>query len=349
MKMDSKPFGKLPTGETARLYTLENDNGMSVTISDFGGIITNVLVPDRDGNFADVALAHDEFESYLQNPGSFGALIGRNANRIKDALLVIDDKTFKLPDTGGGLNAHGGPKGLSRRLFNAELRSIEGLPALMLSITVPDMDDGFPGKLTVTTAYTLTNDNTLVLDYHATTDADTIINLTNHSYFNLAGHDSGHTRDQILWIDSDFYAPRVESGLVSGEIYSVEGTSLDFRKAKPVGQDISDECHGKTADGYDHNYFLNGSGYRHVSTLKDPASGRVMETYTDLSCIQLYTANALPTPCREKSGAEYAPHQGIALETQFCPNAVYQPWLKSPIFRAGETFRSTTAYQFKVD
>ena len=348
MKMDVKPFGKLPSGEIASLYTLENDSGMSVTISDFGGIITNILVPDRDGKLADVALAHDEFESYLQNLGSFGALIGRNANRIKDAILPIDDRRHQLPDTGGGMNAHGGPKGLSRRLFKGELRTIEGFPALLLSITVPDMDDGFPGTLTVTTAYTLTDDNSLVIDYHATTDKDTIINLTNHSYFNLAGHDSGHCLDQILWINSDFYSHSLDSGLVSGEICAVKGTPLDFTTPKPMSNGLYEPCNGKDDKGFNHNYFLNGDGYRLVCTLSDPASGRFMETFTDLSGLQLFTANHLPLPCKEKGGAEYVIHQGVALETQFCPNAVYQPWLRSPIFRAGESFRSTTAYKFSV-
>ena len=348
MKMNSEIFGKLPTGETANLYTLENDNGMVVTISDFGGIITNVFVPDRKGDLADVALAHDEFESYLLNPGSYGALIGRNANRIKDAVLVIDNKTHQLPVTGGGMNAHGGPNGLSRRLHNAELKSINGCPALLLSIVVPDMDDGFPGTLTVETLYTLTNDNAIVIEYKASSDKDTIINLTNHSYFNLAGHDSGHAREQVLWIDSDFYSANLESGLVSGEICAVEGTPLDFRTAKPINNGLLDPAHGKDNDGFNNNYFLNGSGYRLVSTLSDPASGRVMETYTDLPCIQLFTANHLPMACREKGGAEYVQHQGVALETQYCPNSPYQPWLKSPIFRAGEVFSSTTAYKFLV-
>jgi len=339
-------FGTLPGGETAYLYTLRNSSGMSVTVSDFGGIITNVVVPDKNGVFADVVLAHDNFGRYLENPSSFGALIGRNANRINGAKLIIDDVTHFLPDTGGGNNAHGGPRGLSRRLFSAVMDSGDDGEYLTLSITIPHMDDGFPGELKLDTTYTLTKDNTLVINYSARADRSTIINLTNHSYFNLAGHSSGNIHDQTLWIDSDFYAANLPDGTSMGGIRAVCGTPLDFRIGKPIGQGISDECHGKDADGYNHFLFLNGTGYRRFAKMSDPRSGRVMEVFTDTPGVQIYSANNMPLPRVDKDGANYKPHQGMALETQFCPNSPNLPWLVSPIC---QHLDSTTAFKFSVD
>lgn len=348
MKITVQNYGKLPNGEQALLYILENNNNMRVHITNFGGIITNMFVPDKKGNIADVILGHKSLEDYITNDGYQGALVGRNANRIAKAAFSIGDKKYVLPKNDGENNLHGGPGGLSFRLFSSEVRTVSNLPALLLSCVMEDMSDGFPGNLNVNIAYALTDDNALMIDYRAVSDQDTVINLTNHAYFNLAGHDSGDIHGHTLQIDADYFLPTTPDGIPNGEILSVEGTPFDFRKEKPVGRDIGD-AHPQIAQfgGYDHNFVLGGGyDYRKVATVTEPVSGRVMSVYTDLPGVQLYTSNMLNTRLMYKDNASYGKHQGLCLETQLFPNAVNMPWLASPIYHAGEEYLTTTTFQF---
>lgn len=348
MKITVQNYGKLPDGRQALMYILENNNNMRVHITNFGGVITNMFVPDKNGNLADVILGHNNFDDYIQNAGYHGALVGRNSNRIKNAEFVIGEKKYQLDKNDGENNLHGGKNGLSYRLFSGEVRTLGNLPALLLSCTIDDMSDGFPGDLIVNVAYALTSDNALMIDYRAVCDVDTVINLTNHAYFNLAGHDSGNIHDHSVQIDADYYMPNTADGIPNGEILSVEGTPFDFRKAKPLGQDIASENEQiKMFSGYDNNFVLGGGyDYRKVATVSEPVSGRRMTVYTDLPGIQLYTGNMIDTSLTYKDGVKYQKHQGFCLETQLFPNAVKMPWLASPIYHSGEEYITTTTYQF---
>lgn len=348
MKITVQNYGSLPDGRQALMYILENNNNMRVHITNFGGVITNMFVPDNKGNLADVLLGHNSFEAYIENSGYQGALVGRNCNRIKNAEFTIGEKKYTLEKNDGENNLHGGKNGLSRRLFSGEVRTLGNLPALLLSCTLEDMSDDFPGNLIVNVAYALTNDNALMIDYRAVCDADTVINLTNHAYFNLAGHDSGNILNHSLQINADYYMPNSPDCTPNGEILSVDGTPFDFRNAKPIGKDIDSEHEQiKTFGGYDNNFVLGGGyDYRKVATVTEPVSGRRMTVYTDLPGMQLYTSNMLDTSLTYKDGVKYQKHQGFCLETQLFPNAVNMPWLASPIYHAGEEFITTTTYQF---
>lgn len=348
MKITVQPYGTMPDGSQALLYILENNRNMRVHITNWGGVVTNIFVPDKHGNIADVALGHKGFNDYLKNPGYHGALVGRNSNRISGAAFHIGDRDYILDKNDGENNLHGGPNGLSFRLFSSEVRTVGNVPALLLSCIMDDMSDGFPGAISINVAYALTDDNALMIDYRAVSDKDTVINLTNHTYFNLAGHDGGNIHGHMLELDADYFLPNRPDGVPNGEILSVDGTPFDFRKPKPIGQDIADGHNQiKLFSGYDHNFVLGGGyDYRKVATVTEPVSGRVMNVFTDLPGIQLYTSNMLDSSATYKDGATYSNHQGFCLETQLFPNAVHMPWLASPVYRAGEEYISTTTYQF---
>ena len=349
MKITSKPYGTLPNGEVVTQYTLENDNGLSASILNYGGVITHLFAPDKNGNTADVVLGHKGLEEYLTSPGYFGSLVGRNANRIRGANVKIDEEEYKLAANDGENNLHGGLCGLNKRLFSAEMMTTCGQPALVLSLKIADMEDDFPGNIDVSITYSLTDDNSFIIAYRAISDKDTIINLTNHSYFNMAGHESGNVLEQTLELASSFFTPNASDSIPTGELRSVADTPFDLRTAKKIGEGInSDYEQIKMFGGYDHNIMFDGSAYRRVAEMTDPVSGRVMTVFTDLPCVQLYSGNKLPFAAEPKDGAIYTKHQGLCLETQTCPNAVQMPWLKSPIYPAGKEYTSTTAFKFSV-
>lgn len=351
MKITSEPYGVLPTGETAMLYTLENNNGMSVSITNFGGTIIRLMVPDKNGKLDDVVLAHAGLNEYVNgNPGSFGATIGRSSNRIANAEITLDEGVFKLEANHFENNLHTGKKGLQFRLFDADVTSCEEDITLSLSCFVPHLDDGFPGNLDVHIAFTLTRDNALMLEYYAVSDEETVINLTNHTYFNLAGHMSGTVENHLLWCDASFYTPSAPpQAITTGEILSVKNTPLDFQTEIPVGPSIhSDFPVISGYNGIDLNLVLNGRGYRKVATLTDLSSGRVMHTYTDLPGVQIYTGNNLPTKVSEKDGAVYPQYGGICLETQTFPDGVNKSWFPSSVYGPEEEYISTTTYLFET-
>lgn len=345
MRISVKPFGVLPDGKQAMLYTLENNQGLRAEITNLGGCIVRLLVPDRHGEQADVVLGHPSFEDYLQNPGFFGALVGRNCNRIAGGQLTIADTQYALEQNDGRNNLHSGKNGLSFRLMSAEARVVGGQSVLLLTHTMEDMSDDFPGNLSVSVAYAITEENALMIDYRAVSDKDTVINLTNHSYFNLGGHNSGPVTNHVLQLSAPFCTPNNDECFPTGEVRSVAGGAFDFLQPKAIGRDIAgDEEQLRMFGGYDHNFLLAGSGYRKVGNVTDPASGRSMTLATNLPAVQLYTANKLS--CPGKDGAVYGGYAGFCLETQFVPDAMHMPWLMSPIFRAGEEYVTTTAFQF---
>lgn len=348
MNIQVDRFGVLPDGRQALLYTMENNNGMRVQISNLGGIVVSLEAPDKQGNVADVALGHPDFESYLMNKEYFGALVGRNANRIAGAQVEIGGTVHQLERNDGSNNLHSGKNGLSFRLMNAEARTVGSQPVLLLTHTMESGCDGFPGNLTISAVYALTDDNALMIDYRGVSDSDTIINLTNHSYFNLAGHASGPVYDHILQLESSFYMPASEECLPTGEILKTEGSPFDFRKPASLRRGIrSGHEQVQQFNGFDHNFLLDGDGYRRIATVSEPVSGRVMDVFTNLPAVQLYTGNGLGNQVG-KGGASYQQHQGFCLETQFAPNAMNMPWLLSPIFRAGEECVTTTGFRFST-
>lgn len=346
MKISAQPYGVTPDGKQTKLYILENKNGVRAEITDLGGCLLRLYVPDKDGKLADVVLAHPSMEDYIKNPNFFGALVGRSANRIGGAEVDISGTVYQLDKNNGENNLHGGYNSLTFQVMSSEARIVEGCPLLLLSHTFEHMSDGFPGTLSIQVCYSLTDDNALTIDYRAVADKDTVINLTNHSYFNLAGHDSGSIDNHTLQINANFYNPGGEDCLPTGEILSVEGTVFDFTKPRTVGEGLSADVQQlKQFGGYDHNLVLDGQGYRKIATLTDPASGRAMDVSTNLPAVQLYTGNNVKD-CPGKDNTTYAAHHGLCLETQFIPNAVHMPWLLSPIFSAGDEFVSTTSYRF---
>ena len=349
MNISATLFGQLPDQGKVYCYTLEND-GIKVEILNYGGIVRALYLPDKNGRVADVVLGHKNFEDYIENAGHLGCVIGRSSGRTSGARFDLFDTQVALEANDGEHNLHTGREGLSRRLFTGEVHTFGGLPALLLSHTVEDGSDGMPGNLIVTVAYALTEDNALMIDYRAVCDKNTLINLTNHSYFNLAGHDSGNIYGHTLELGSQFYTPIDASKIPTGEILKVKDTPFDFfTEPKPLGRDIhSALTQISSCGGYDHNFVLSGVGYRKVATLTEPESGRVMKVMTDLPGMQLYTGNHFDGQHPYKDGVNYPKHAGVCLETQFFPNAANTPWFPTPFFAAQEEYTFTTTYQFSL-
>jgi aldose 1-epimerase len=340
------------------LYTLSNGRQMSVEIANYGGIVRSILVPDRAGRIENVALGFPELVDYVVNatlpsPGGsgttyFGATIGRYATRIANGKFTLNGRTYKLPTNNGPNTLHGGPDALNTRVWDATTEKGQDFVALELACTDPDGYNGFPGSVETEVTYNLTRENELRIDYRATTDKPTVINLTNHTYFNLAGEGSGDVYDQLLKINADAYTPTDETLIPTGEIAPVEGTPFDFRAMKPIGRDIRYDEQLVLAHGYDHNFVLDGSGMRLVSVAEDPKSGRVLFTYTDQPGVQFYTGNFLVGDLVGTGGRAYRQSDGFTLETQHFPDSPNQPDFPSSVLEAGEEFTSTTIYGFST-
>lgn len=342
-----KVVGTMPNGKPILLYELENNSGMRAEICSLGGAIISLWVPDADGNLADVVLGHPNIEDYILNPFYFGALVGRNTNRIAGSTCMLDGVIYELDKNDGENNLHGGSKGLTYRLMEGELLKSEQESSLRLTCQIPHLSDGFPGNLDVVVTYTLQQDNVLVIDYEAVSDAETIINLTNHSYFNLSGHNSGSIKEHIITMDTPFYNPNDEECVPTGELLKVENTPFDMESGIKLGDGIeSGFPQINMFNGYDHNVVLPGRGWRVVCKVEDPISGRVMEVLTTQSNIQLYTHNqSISIP--GKNGACYEMHQGFTMETQTVPNGQAMPWMLSPIYKANDIYKERTAFRFK--
>lgn len=348
--MRKTAFGKLD-GQTVDLYTLTNTSGMEVAITNYGGILVSIKVPDRDGKMADVVLGFDTLDGYLGKHPYFGATVGRYANRIEHARIVLDGVKYTLTRNENGNHIHGGTRGFDKVLWNVKAASCEQEPTLTLQYLSRDGEEGYPGNLDVTVTYTLTEANELQIDYHATTDKPTVVNLTNHSYFNLAGDGNGDVLGHLLTIDADRIAPVVKGHIPTGEIRSVIGTPFDFTKPFVIGQRIdADDRLLKLSAGYGINYvFTKRAGtMARAARVVEPNSGRVMEVFTTEPALQLYTANRLDGSIVGKSGKAYKCRYGLCLEPQHLPDSPNKPQFPSTVLRPGQQFHHKTSYKFFV-
>ncbi|HUI42227.1 MAG TPA: aldose epimerase family protein [Terriglobia bacterium] len=343
-------FGNMPDGQEVHLYTLTNRSGMTVSITNYGGRVVSIRVPDRNGNLADVVLGFDNLAGYLGANPYFGALVGRYANRIGKAEFKLDGKDYKLAVNDGPNSLHGGLKGFDKVVWTA--REIPGNhPALELTYLSKDGEEGYPGNLHVKVTYTLMGDNSLQIDYTATTDKDTVLNLTNHSYFNLSGQGNGDILKTEMMINADKFTPVDATLIPTGALQSVDGTPLDFRKATPLGARINDDYNQlKLGKGYDFNYVINGGGRGLTVAARavDPQSGRVLEVRTTQPGIQLYTGNFLDGTIHGKGGKVYGPRSAFCLETQHFPDSPNQPDFPSAELKPGQTFHETTVFKFSI-
>ena len=340
-KTTKEAFGKTPDGQEAFLFTLINKSGMLAKITNYGGTIISLMVPDKNNKFADVVLGFDNLDGYIKDNPFFGCLVGRYANRIANGKFRIDGVEYNLAINNGPNSLHGGTKGFDKVIWQGqELMSKEG-PALKLTYTSKDGEEGYPGNLKCSVIYTLTNKNELKIDYFAVTDKTTVINLTNHSYFNLKGHDAPDMLEQLLYINADSYTVADENLIPTGKIETVKDTPLDFTCEMPIGSRIEE------AGGYDHNYIINNPDGKLTLAARviEPESGRIMETLTTQPGVQLYTANFLNGSHKGKS-AVYKKYAGFCLETQHYPDSPNKPMFPSTILKPGQIYQHTTVYRF---
>lgn len=337
--MKKESWGNLPDGGAAELYTLNNGKGLEATITTYGGRVVSL----KTGG-VDVVLGFDSLDGYLKPNPYFGALVGRYGNRVGGAQFSLNGTKYTLPKNDGNNSLHGGVNGFDKRLWTAR----ESGNSLELTYVSKDGEEGYPGTLTSKVTYSLTDDNGLRIDYSATTDKDTVLNLTNHSYFNLAGQGEGDILGHEIMIDADRFTP-VDAGLIpTGELKPVEGTPFDFRKATAIGSRIEqDDEQMKRGRGYDHNFVLNKkAGFEVVVRLRDPKSGRVMEVLTDQPGVQFYTGNFLDGSIKGKGGKVYARRCALCLETQHFPDSPNKPDFPSTVLKPGSEHKTSTMYRF---
>ena len=343
-------WGHTREGQAAKKYVLTNANGMEVVLSDFGASILIVKVPDQKGDMVDVMLGYDTLEEYYDNSCGFGAYVGRNANRIAEAKVTLDGVTYELEANSKGINnLHSGSNRSHYQFYDAEIGCCAEGEYVEFSRVSPHMEQGFPGNLQQKIRYILTNDNELQIKYNMVSDKTTVINVTNHSYFNLSGHDSGDILSHELVICSDEFLLSDENLLPTGEIAKVEGTPMDFREMHLVGERIQEDYEPLVfAGGYDHNYILpNDKQLRKAAWSRSPKTGIAMEVWTDLCGMQVYTGNFLDHR-KGKGGVYYEKQGGICFETQFYPNSCNEKAFPSCVFGPGEVFESTTVYKFLI-
>jgi aldose 1-epimerase len=348
-----KDFGTLADGTKVEAIVLSNAGGTSATIITLGATIQSLAVPDRDGNSADIVLGHATAEEYLQKPQYFGATVGRYANRIDAGRFTLDGKEYSLPTNDGKNHLHGGPLGLDKAVWNVE-RARSGSPATVtLTHVSPDGENGYPGALDITATYSLTDRNELSVEYRATTDKPTIVNITNHAYFNLAG-EAAHSDvlDHRLMLAADRYTPVDETLIPTGELRSVAGTAFDFRKGEAIGLRIRDGSDGQIrfGRGYDHNFVINGAdgSLRPAARVEDPDSGRVMELLTTAPGVQFYSGNFLDGTTVGKGGRVYRQGDAFCLEPQVFPDAPNKPAFPSARLDPGDTYVNTMVFRFST-
>jgi aldose 1-epimerase len=336
-------FGEMPGGGQVWKCELKNGSGVSAEILSLGATIHSLSVPGRDGRSADVILGKDDVAGYLSPGAAAAATIGRVANRIAGHSFDLGGKTYVLDANERDKTLHGGSGNYALRNF-----SVVEATGTLVRLAARDLGEaGFPGEAAIEVAFTLKPDNTLLIQYCAVPTQDTPINFTNHAYFNLAGHDSGEVDGQELQIDADFFTPADEEDIPTGEIAKVAGTPFDLTSPRNLGDAMRElQAFGDGHGGYDHNYVLRGAGFRKVAEAADPASGRVMEVYTDLPGLQLYTANMIAPGLIGKAGATYGKHGGFCLETQYFPDTMHRPHFPSCIVAADAVYRTETAYRF---
>ena len=336
-------------GKKTDLYTLRNKNTMEVCITNFGGRIVSVMVPDKDGQMRDVVLGFDSIQDYVSKPSDFGASIGRYANRINQGKFTLDGTEYQLPQNNYGHCLHGGPQGFQYRVFDAVQPNPQELE---LTYVAEDGEEGFPGNITCKVLMKLTDDNAIDIRYEAETDKPTIVNMTNHSYFNLDG-DAARNEAHLLTIDADYYTPVDSTFMTTGEIAPVEGTPMDFRTPTPVGARINDYdfVQLKNGNGYDHNWVLNTKGdvTRKCATLESPLTGIVLDVYTNEPGIQVYAGNFLDGSLTGKKGITYNQRASVCLETQKYPDTPNKPEWPSAVLRPGEKYMSQCIFKFSVN
>ncbi|WP_139924504.1 aldose epimerase family protein [Hymenobacter sp. DG01] len=351
----SSSFGKTPDGAEAQLYTLTNAHGLKATITTYGGTLTSLLTPDKNGQLGDVVLGFDNVEgytspAYLEAGPYFGALIGRYGNRIKGGKFTLGGQQYTLAQNNGPNHLHGGKRGFDKVIWQAEPGTSADGQTLTLTYTSKDGEEGYPGNLTVKVVYTLTNDDALRLDYTATTDKATPLNLTNHSYFNLNHGQAKNALDHVLTLKADRFTVVDTTLIPTGELRSVEGTPMDFRQPHAIGERIK-QVPGAAPGGYDHNWVLADRQRTQpelAATVYEPVSGRTMEMLTDQPGVQFYSGNFLKGTLTGKGNTAYPQHYGFCLETQHFPDSPNQPKFPSTILEPGQTFRSITEYRFGV-
>ena len=336
-------------GKKTDLYILRNKNNMEVCITNFGGRIVSVMVPDKDGQMRDVVLGFDSIQDYISKPSDFGASIGRYANRINQGKFTLDGVEYQLPRNNYGHCLHGGPQGFQYRVYDAvQLNPQE----LQLTYVAKDGEEGFPGNITCKVLMKLTDDNAIDIQYEAETDKPTIGNMTNHSYFNLDG-DAGSNAEHLLTIDADYYTPVDSTFMTTGEIVPVEDTPMDFRTPMPVGERINDFdfVQLKNGNGYDHNWVLNAKGdiNRRAASLKSQKTGIVLDVYTNEPGVQVYAGNFLDGSLTGKKGITYNQRASVCLETQKYPDTPNKPEWPSAVLRPGEKYMSQCIFKFSVD
>lgn len=336
-------------GKKTDLYILRNKNNMEVCVTNFGGRIVSIMVPDKEGKMQDVVLGFDSIQDYISKPTDFGATIGRYANRINQGKFVLDNVEYQLPRNNYGHCLHGGPQGYQYQVFDAVQVSPQELKLAYLS---KDGEEGFPGNLTCRVVMRLTDDNAIDIQYEAETDKPTIVNLTNHSYFNLDG-DAGHNSEHLLTVDADYYTPVDSTFMTTGEIVPVEGTPMDFRTSVAVGARINeyDFVQLKNGNGYDHNWVLNSKGdvNRKAASLRSPKTGITLDVYTNEPGIQVYAGNFLDGSLTGKQGRVYNQRASVCLETQKYPDTPNKPDWPSAVLRPGEKYMSQCIFKFSVD
>lgn len=346
--MEQMEWEKLAEGVAYR-YTLTNKNGMGICVSNFGALLLEVLVEDRNGRKKDVVLGYDSFEEYQKNTNTFfGATVGRNANRTEGAVFRLNGKTFRMNANEGENNLHSGSNGYQIRLWKTDRLEDD---RVVFSLESPDGDQGFPGNLQVKVSYSLSDENEIKISYEGISDKDTVFNMTNHSYFNLGGHNSGNVLSHRLQLCSQFYTPVKDSASIpTGEILSVKHTPMDFTEAKEIGRDIEADFEQlRFTGGYDHNFVLNKPRgvLEQFAEIFCPETGIKMTAFTDLPGVQFYAGNFLAGE-KGKRGAVYGRRDGFCLETQYFPNGVNEPAFACGFLRAGEKVNTQTIYRFEV-
>lgn len=351
MSITRRVIGRTEDGNEVYMFTLKNSRGVTAEITNYGGIVVSLNVPDREGKFDDIILGHNTFEGFQKQGNYFGALIGRHANRIEDAVFELNGIEYHLAKNDGANHLHGGLKGFDKVIWSAEIVKRDSEDCLQLAYHSPDGEENYPGNLDVKVIYALTEDNSLEIDYRAVSDRDTVVNLTNHAYFNLSGHAAGDILKHELMICADKFTVIDDEGIPTGEIRDVKGTPMDFTVLTPIGPGLeSGDDQIRCGKGYDHNWVLNVSGNKpeKAAELYDPASGRLMEVFTTKPGIQFYSGNFLNGSEICKDGAVYGKRSGLCLETQYFPNGLKHKHFPSPILKAGREYHHTTIYKFST-
>ena len=347
--VETSEYGKTPDGTSVQLFTLTNSKGAVAKITNFGATLVELWMPDHTGRKRDIVLGFDSLDGYTGVQPYLGAVIGRYANRIANGQFTLDGKSYQLAINNPPNSLHGGKIGFDRRVWNAQPLDLPNAASVVFTYHSPDGEENYPGNLDVTVQYTLTDDNELKLDYAATTDKDTIVNFTNHTYWNLAGADTGDILKQVLTLNANSYTPVNASLIPTGQILPVAGTPFDFTKPSVIGSRINDP-QVQQNKGYDINFVVNGNPgtMRLAAKAFDPVSGRMMEVFTTEPGIQLYTSNYLDGTLNGKHGVHYKQYSAFALETQHYPDSINHPGFPSVILHPGQTFHEATIYKFSV-